>query len=58
MKELSAAEAAVAAHKAAIAELVALDQLKGQTLTAITKAYADGVALVLVNVADKTVEAK
>lgn len=57
-EERKTTEALKAAHKATITERVALDQLKCQALSAISKAYADGVALVLVNVADKTVEAK
>lgn len=57
-EERKKTEALAAAHKAKLVERVAFDQLQAQALAAIRRAYTDGVALVLVNVAEKTVEAK
>ena len=48
----------VAEHQARIAAANALDQLKAQTLAAITRADAEGLAVVLVDIPARTVAAK
>jgi len=48
----------VAEHRARIAAANALDQLKAQTLAAISHAEAEGLAVVLVDIPARTVAAR